>query len=132
RGGTRRHRKMEEKVRRRRLRDLFAGRVDVVEGRIAGGALHLRLNYRVLYAEPVCFVARPHHPLAARAQIAWSGLAHWRWRGRPIGAPIRNRIVDSLVRNRATIPGNNIRSALMDVITKLVKSQHSISSFSSR
>ncbi len=43
-----------------------------VVGVSAAAALQLPLNYQVLYTEPVCFVARPHYPLAARAQIALS------------------------------------------------------------
>lgn len=64
------HLNIEEKVMTPLLHDLLAGQVDVVVGRVGGRALQLPLNYQVLYTEPVCFVARPHHPLAARAQIA--------------------------------------------------------------
>ncbi len=79
------HLNIEEKVMTPLLHDLLAGQVDVVVGRVGGRALQLPLNYQVLYTEPVCFVARPHHPLAARAQIARSDLAHWRWIVWPTG-----------------------------------------------
>lgn len=72
------HLNIEEKVMTPLLHDLLVGQVDVVVGRVGGRALQLPLNYQVLYTEPVCFVARPRHPLVARAQIAWSDLAHWR------------------------------------------------------
>lgn len=75
------HLNIEEKVMTPLLHDLLVGQVDVVVGRVGGRALQLPLNYQVLYTKPVCFVARPHHPLVARAQIAWSDLAHWRTGG---------------------------------------------------
>lgn len=55
------HLNIEEKVMTPLLNDLLAGVVDVVVGRVGGRALELPLSYRVLYTEPVCFVARPDH-----------------------------------------------------------------------
>ncbi|MGS9140169.1 LysR substrate-binding domain-containing protein, partial [Salmonella enterica subsp. enterica serovar Infantis] len=75
----------------------LAGLVDVVVGGVGGRALQLPLKYQVLYPEPVCFGARPHHPLAARAQIAWSARALWRWIVWPTGTPIRSSLDNALV-----------------------------------
>jgi DNA-binding transcriptional LysR family regulator len=35
-------------------------------------------QHRVLYTEPVCFVARPDHPLASMPRLSWADLAVWR------------------------------------------------------
>lgn len=108
------------------LHDLLVGQVDVVVGRVGGRALQLPLNYQVLYTEPVCFVARPHHPLAARAQIAWSDLAHSRWIVWPTGTPIRISIDNALVDNGVMLPENTIESASMNVSTSLLQSSDMI------
>lgn len=78
------HLNIEEKVMTPLLHDLLSGVVDVVVGRVGGRALELPLNYRVLYTEPVCFVARPDHPLAnagaselgGSRRLALDSLAH--------------------------------------------------------
>ncbi|ELH5002272.1 Putative transcriptional regulator, partial [Salmonella enterica subsp. enterica serovar Heidelberg str. 670102-3] len=126
------HLNIEEKVMTPLLHDLLAGQVDVVVGRVGGRALQLPLNYQVLYTEPVCFVARPHHPLAARAQIAWSDLAHWRWIVWPTGTPIRISIDNALVDNGVMLPENTIESASMNVSTNLLQSSDMISILSLR
>ncbi len=126
------HLNIEEKVMTPLLHDLLVGQVDVVVGRVGGRALQLPLNYQVLYTEPVCFVARPHHPLVARAQIAWSDLAHWRWIVWPTGPPIRISIDNALVDNGVMLPENTIESASMNVSTNLLQSSDMISILSLR
>lgn len=93
------HLNIEEKVMTPLLDDLLAGSVDVVVGRVGGRALQLPLNYQVLYTEPVCFVARPHHPLAKSASLTWHDLTHWRWIVWPTGTPIRISIDNALADN---------------------------------
>ena len=90
---------IEEKVMTPLLHDLLAGSVDVVVGRVGGRALQLPLNYQVLYTEPVCFVARPDHPLAKYPLLTWHDLANWRWIVWPTGTPIRISIDNALVDN---------------------------------
>lgn len=87
------HLNIEEKVMTPLLQDLLAGSVDVVVGRIGGRALQLPLNYRVLYTEPVCFVARPEHPLAKYATLSWNDLANWRWIVWPTGTPSASALI---------------------------------------
>jgi DNA-binding transcriptional LysR family regulator len=76
------HLNIEEKVMTPLLNDLLAGVVDVVVGRVGGRALELPLSYRVLYTEPVCFVARsPAGPeiaikLGRPLSVALDRLAH--------------------------------------------------------
>ena len=123
---------IEEKVMTPLLHDLLAGSVDVVVGRVGGRALQLPLNYQVLYTEPVCFVARPDHPLAKYPLLTWHDLAHWRWIVCPTGTPIRISIDNALVDNGVMLPENIIESASINVSTNLLQSSDMISILSLR
>nr|WP_201279286.1 LysR family transcriptional regulator [Cedecea colo] len=126
------HLNIEEKVMTPLLHDLISGVVDVVVGRVGGRALELPLNYRVLYTEPVCFVARPDHPLATKPQLKWADLAAWRWIVWPTGTPIRQSIDNALVDNGVMLPENAIESASMNVTSILLQSSDMISILSLR
>lgn len=123
---------IEEKVMTPLLHDLLAGSVDVVVGRVGGRALQLPLNYQVLYTEPVCFVARPDHPLAKYPLLTWHDLANWRWIVWPTGTPIRISIDNALVDNGVMLPENIIESASINVSTNLLQSSDMISILSLR
>ncbi len=114
------------------LHDLLSGVVDVVVGRVGGRALELPLNYRVLYTEPVCFVARPDHPLASMPRLSWADLAARRWIVWPTGTPIRQSIDNALVDNGVMLPENTIESASMNVTSNLLQSSDMISILSLR
>ena len=126
------HPNIEEKVMTPLLHDLLSGVVDVVVGRVGGRALELPLNYRVLYTEPVCFVARPDHPLASMPRLSWADLAVWRWIVWPTGTPIRQSIDNALVDNGVMLPENTIESASMNVTSNLLQSSDMISILSLR
>ena len=126
------HLNIEEKVMTPLLHDLLSGVVDVVVGRVGGRALELPLNYRVLYTEPVCFVARPDHPLASMPRLSWADLAAWRWIVWPTGTPIRQSIDNALVDNGVMLPENTIESASMNVTSNLLQSSDMISILSLR
>ncbi|HDS7115249.1 TPA: LysR family transcriptional regulator [Klebsiella aerogenes] len=126
------HLNIEEKVMTPLLHDLLSGVVDVVVGRVGGRALELPLNYRVLYTEPVCFVARPDHPLASMPRLSWADLAVWRWIVWPTGTPIRQSIDNALVDNGVMLPENTIESASMNVTSNLLQSSDMISILSLR
>uniref|UniRef100_UPI0002BB9C0A LysR substrate-binding domain-containing protein n=1 Tax=Escherichia sp. TW09276 TaxID=754330 RepID=UPI0002BB9C0A len=93
---------------------------------------NLPLNYQVLYTEPVCFVARPNHPLAKYATLGWNDLANWRWIVWPTGTPIRLSIDNALVEHGVMLPENTIESASMNVSTNLLQSSDMISILSLR
>lgn len=126
------HLNIEEKVMTPLLHDLLSGVIDVVVGRVGGRALELPLNYRVLYTEPVCFVARPDHPLASMPRLSWADLAAWRWIVWPTGTPIRQSIDNALVDNGVMLPENTIESASMNVTSNLLQSSDMISILSLR
>lgn len=126
------HLNIEEKVMTPLLHDLLAGSVDVVVGRVGGRALQLPLNYQVLYTEPVCFVARPDHPLAKYPLLTWNDLANWRWIVWPTGTPIRISIDNALVDNGVMLPENTIESASINVSTNLLQSSDMVSILSLR
>ncbi|CAI1930294.1 LysR family transcriptional regulator [Serratia proteamaculans] len=114
------------------LQNLLSGKIDVVVGRIGGHALQLPLNYRVLYTEPVCFVARTGHPLAARAGIGWEELVAYRWIVWPTGTPIRVSIDNALVEQGVMMPADHIESASMNVTLGMVQGSDMISILSWR
>ena len=121
------HLNIEEKVITPLLQELLACSVEVVVGRIGGRALQLPLSYQVLCTEPVCFVARPEHPLAKYATLTWNDLANWRWIVWPTGTPIRISIDNALVDHGVMLPENTIESASMNVSTNLLQSSDMIS-----
>ena len=86
----------------------------------------------MLYTEPVCFVARPEHPLAKYAILSWNDLANWRWIVWPTGTPIRISIDNALVDHGVMLPENTIESASMNVSTNLLQSSDMISILSLR
>lgn len=114
------------------LEDLLTGNLDVVVGRVGGKALSLPLNYRVLYTEPVCFVARNDHPLARQPRITWDALAPWRWIVWPASTPIRISIDSALVDNGVMMPENTIESASMNVTLNMLQSSDMVSILSWR
>ncbi|MDU4313423.1 MAG: LysR substrate-binding domain-containing protein [Klebsiella michiganensis] len=126
------HLNIEEMVMTPLLNDLLAGVVDVVVGRVGGRALELPLSYRVLYTEPVCFVARPDHPLAQKSRLSWADLSPWRWIVWPTGTPIRLSIDNALVDNGVMLPENTIESASMNVTSNLLQSSDMVSILSLR
>lgn len=126
------HLQIVENVMTPLLQHLLSGKIDVVVGRIGGHALQLPLNYRVLYTEPVCFVARTQHPLAARSSIAWDELVAYRWIVWPSGTPIRVSIDNALVDQGVMLPSDHIESASMNVTVGMIQGSEMISILSWR
>ncbi|WP_025119686.1 MULTISPECIES: LysR family transcriptional regulator [unclassified Serratia (in: enterobacteria)] len=126
------HLQIVENVMTPLLQNLLAGKIDVVVGRIGGHALQLPLNYRVLYTEPVCFVARTQHPLASRSSIAWEELMAYRWIVWPSGTPIRVSIDNALVEQGVMLPSDHIESASMSVTLGMTQNSEMISILSWR
>lgn len=86
----------------------------------------------MLYTEPVCFVARPDHPLAQKSRLSWADLSPWRWIVWPTGTPIRLSIDNALVDNGVMLPENTIESASMNVTSNLLQSSDMVSILSLR
>jgi DNA-binding transcriptional LysR family regulator len=63
----------------RLLPRLRVGELDLFVGRLEPGYAAPDLETEPLYAEPMCIVARPDHPLARAARPAWSALAAEPW-----------------------------------------------------
>ncbi|MFQ9621421.1 MAG: LysR substrate-binding domain-containing protein [Enterobacteriaceae bacterium] len=122
---------IEEKVMTPLLHDLLAGSVDVVVGRVGGRALELPLSYRVLYTEPVCFVARPDHPLAEKSRLSWADLSVALDRLAHRHANCLS-IDNALVDNGVMLPENTIESASMNVTSNLLQSSDMVSILSLR
>lgn len=114
------------------LQDLLDSKLDVVVGRIGGRALQLPLNYRVLYTEPVCFIAGCHHPLASKTRLHWDELTQFSWVVWPTGTPIRVSINDALVAKGMRFPAHFIESTSTSVTLNLLQASDMISILSLR
>ncbi|CAK7023135.1 HTH-type transcriptional regulator GbpR [Saezia sanguinis] len=126
------HLRIFESVMTPLLEHLLLGQIDVVVGRIGGNALALPLNYRVLYSEPICFVARCGHPLAAEKEVSWRQLAQWIWIVWPTGTPIRVSIDNALVANGMMMPPDHIESGSMSVSLRMLQASDMVGILSQR
>ncbi|MDY0272922.1 MAG: LysR family transcriptional regulator [Advenella sp.] len=114
------------------LEQLVSGHIDAVIGRVGGNALQLPLNYKVLYTEPICFVARPGHPLAAQKNIDWAQLSDYYWIVWPTGTPIRSSIDHALVDLGMMMPANHVESGSMSATVRMVQASDMVGILSQR
>ncbi|MBC7202918.1 MAG: LysR family transcriptional regulator [Pusillimonas sp.] len=95
----------------RLLTQLAQGDLDLVIGRTAQKTIdHTLIRSELLYTEPVVLVARPHHPLFAKADIGWDDVLHYRWIVWPRQTPVRNALEAALANAGRTLPSNYIES----------------------
>jgi DNA-binding transcriptional LysR family regulator len=72
---------------------LKAGGLDLMLGRVMGGAQMDDLQYEVLYRDDFCIVSSPAHPIArSRKKITLNSLVDQRWVLPPSSAPLRQRL----------------------------------------
>ena len=71
---------------------LKRGEVDVMLGRVMGGAEMDELDCVVLYRDEFRVVCGPHHPLARSRRVKLAALAGERWILPPPSAPLRQRL----------------------------------------
>lgn len=114
------------------LEQLVSGHIDAVIGRVGGSALQLPLNYKVLYTEPICFVARPWHPLAGQSNIDWAQLGDYDWIVWPTGTPIRSSIDHALVDLGMMMPANHVESGSMSATVRMLQGSDMVGILSQR
>jgi DNA-binding transcriptional LysR family regulator len=84
------------------VRELKAGQLDFVVGRIPEDVDPAAFEFRPIGPERVCVIARRGHPLAARGATL-ADLAACDWVLQPVGAPLR-RAVEALFRDAGLAP----------------------------
>jgi len=114
------------------LEQLVSSHIDAVIGRVGGSALQLPLNYHVLYTEPICFVARPEHPLAGLREIDWQQLSDYHWIVWPTGTPIRTSIDNALVDLGMMMPVTHIESGSMSATVRMLQDSDMVGILSQR
>ncbi|KAF1021170.1 MAG: HTH-type transcriptional regulator GbpR [Paracidovorax wautersii] len=92
------------------MQQLAMGELDVVVGRSAPELHDARIAAEALYMEPIHLVARPRHPLFARAALAWADLMAYRWLVWPKGTPIRGALENALVAAGQVLPHDHLES----------------------
>lgn len=89
---------------------LARGELDIVVGRSGQQYDDPQLQIETLYTEPINFVARPDHPLAAKADLGWDDVLMYSWIVWPQDTPVRNAMEAALTAAGRTLPGHCIES----------------------
>jgi len=98
---------------------LKRGELDLMLGRVMGGAQMDELEHEVLYRDHFCVVCGPAHPLAKARRPRLADLGRERWILPPPTAPIRQRL-DILLAEAGARPRNAIESvSLLSNLTML-------------
>ncbi|QET01690.1 MULTISPECIES: LysR family transcriptional regulator [Cupriavidus] len=94
----------------RLMQQLARSELDIVVGRSAPELQEAHIRAESLYMEPLHFVARPRHPLAARSDLSWSDLLAYRWVVWPRGTPIRHAMEAALAEVGCAFPVDTVES----------------------
>ena len=89
---------------------LVRGELDIVVGHSDRQHDDPQLQIETLYVEPINFVARPQHPLAARASLDWDDVLAYSWIVWPRGTPVRNAFEAALTAAGRALPGHCVES----------------------
>jgi DNA-binding transcriptional LysR family regulator len=92
------------------LYDLWAGKLDLIVGRLPSDRLTLDLEKRILVEDAVTLVAGPHHPLASRKHLHWSDLKGFSWVMPPVGTVLRGPIELAFQQHGLPMPVNCIET----------------------
>ncbi len=92
------------------IKQLYAEELDIIVGRSVPELVSHDIDYETLYSEPLQFIARPHHPLAHRADLNWDDLMPYRWIIWPKNTPIRQDLERALIADQQLLPKDYIES----------------------
>jgi DNA-binding transcriptional LysR family regulator len=95
----------------RLLPRLRVGELDLFVGRLEPGYASPDLETEALYAEPMCIVVRPDHPLAKEARIDWKKLAGVPWVVPPPWASSRIKLEQMFYKHGLTPPADIVETA---------------------
>jgi DNA-binding transcriptional LysR family regulator len=95
----------------RLLPRLRVGELDLIVGRLEPGYASPDLHTEPLYEESMAIVARPDHPLCAKARPTWSDLARMAWVVPPAWASSRIKLNQMFYKHKLHPPADIIESA---------------------
>ncbi|GAA4330298.1 LysR family transcriptional regulator [Pigmentiphaga soli] len=102
---------------------LQRGELDLVLGRVMGGAAMDELELEVLYEDKFLVVCGPQHPLAKKRKIRLADLTGQRWILPPATAPLRQRLDILFMEQAGDKPRNAVESvSLLSNLSLLQKS----------
>ena len=103
------------------LRELRAGRVDLVFGRMIRGLLTPDLDGAQILSEPYVVVASRGHEVLQRAGLDWEEACAHAWCLPLPGTPIREHFVDSISALRLAMPAHVIETVSATTIATLLQ-----------
>jgi DNA-binding transcriptional LysR family regulator len=89
---------------------LLVGDLDMVLGRLPEQGRSRALVYEEFYAEPICLVARPGHPLTRRRRLGLRDLVNEAWLLPPPETSLRRQVDRAFLEASAPLPRNVIES----------------------
>ena len=110
----------------RLLPRLRVGELDLFVGRLEPGYAAPDLETEPLYAEGMCIIARPGHPLAGRARPSWARLAEQPWVMPPPWASSRLKLHQMFYKHRVAPPSNVVETASFLVTLSVVRQHDAI------
>jgi DNA-binding transcriptional LysR family regulator len=118
--------KLVESTMDRLLTQLAQGDLDIVVGRSAPEHHDPAIRSEALYIEPVHLVARPRHPLFARAELDWPDVMPYRWIVWPKGTPIRTAMDTALAAAGQALPADHVESNSVTINLTLISNSDMI------
>lgn len=95
----------------RLLPRLRVGELDLIVGRLEPGYASPDLETESLYAEPMCIVVSPEHPLARAPQPSWAMLAELPWVVPPPWASSRSKLAQMFHKHLLEPPADIIETS---------------------
>ena len=95
----------------RLLPRLRVGELDLIVGRLEPGYASPDLETESLYAEPMCIVVSPEHPLAGAARPSWAMLAELPWVVPPPWASSRSKLAQMFHKHLLESPTDIIETS---------------------
>jgi DNA-binding transcriptional LysR family regulator len=115
----------------RLLPRLRVGELDLIAARLEPGYAAPDLETEALYEEPMCVVARPDHPLAARGRKpSWPDLAAQTWVMPPTWASSRIKLMELFFEHGENPPVDLIESASFLMTLTFIRQRSTLGFFS--
>ncbi len=95
----------------RLLPRLRVGELDLIVGRLEPGYASPDLETEALYAESMCIVVSPTHPLAKASRPSWAMLAELPWVVPPPWASSRSKLAQMFYKHRLVPPDDIVETA---------------------
>ncbi|MEG1770637.1 MAG: LysR substrate-binding domain-containing protein [Comamonas sp.] len=95
----------------RLLPRLRVGELDLIVGRLEPGYASPDLETESLYAEPMCIVVSPEHPLAGAARPSWAMLAELPWVVPPPWASSRSKLAQMFYKHKLQSPADIVETS---------------------